>query len=57
MPTPYVKKEAEKHHISDEKSESVWEKAKNAVKRDDLSESSYWAEVMTVYKKMIGEKK
>lgn len=58
MPTPYVKKEAEKHHESVAKSEATWDQAKSAVTREYGSQehdTTFWKEVMAVYKRMMGE--
>lgn len=59
MPTPYVKKEAEKHHESTEKSEATWQKAKEQARKEygQADNHEFWAEVMSIYKSMMGDKK
>jgi hypothetical protein len=54
MPVPVIKKEAEKHHISDEESSSKWREAKNIAKKE--GKSNDFAYIMDIYKHLLGEK-
>lgn len=53
MPTPYIKKLANKHHTSVGKSEGRWEKAKQQAAKQGHSED--FAYITGIYKKMMGE--
>lgn len=53
MPTAYVKKMAEKHNISVQKSEEYWDRAKKAAKNKGGEEN--WGLVTAIYKQMLGE--
>lgn len=58
MPTPFLKKLAEKHHISLSKVEGIWDKAKSIVsKKYNQSSGSYWPLVVSITKKLVGESK
>jgi hypothetical protein len=48
MPTGFVKKMAKKHGLSVEKSESLWNRAKEQA-------GGNWAIITSIYKKMLGE--
>ena len=53
MPTPYLQKVSEEHHIALKKLEEYWAKAKTlAKKRGDLEGSHYWAYVMKIFQNM-----
>lgn len=54
MPVPVIKKEAEKHNVSDEAVESKWEKAKQQAAEEGKSKD--WAYIMTIFKSMMGDK-
>lgn len=53
MPTAYIKKMAKKHHISVDKSEEYWEKAKKLAQKEHPDD---FAIITTIYKKMLGER-
>lgn len=59
MPVPVIKKEAEKHGVSKNHTESMWEKAKSQADKEYGKEknSEYWAEVMSIFKSMMKDKK
>jgi hypothetical protein len=59
MPTPYVKKEAEKHDETTQQAESKWEEAKKKARAEygEQDNPEFWAEVMSIFKEMMGEKK
>jgi hypothetical protein len=55
MPTPYVKKLADKHSMSVNAAEKKWQKAKDAVSKDKYPGDSYYAVTTHVFKKMMHE--
>ncbi len=56
MPTEYVKKLAEEHHMSLEEAERRWDEAKEKAKEEGTSRD-YYAYVTAIFKSMMGETK
>lgn len=54
MPTGYVKKMAKKHHISVDKSEEYWDRAKKIAAKSGKEED--FAIITTIYQNMLGER-
>lgn len=52
MPTGFVKKTAQKKHISVKKAESNWSKAKKAAASYKNKGATYWKVVSSIFKKM-----
>lgn len=53
MPTPYVKKMADKHNMSVEDAEKLWDKAKKQA--TDQGHKEDFDYITSIFKKMIGE--
>jgi hypothetical protein len=54
-----IDKEAKKHDVSKETEESKWEKAKEKARAEygESDNPEFWAEVMSIFKSMVGDKK
>lgn len=53
MPVPFIKKMAKKHKMSVDRSEKLWDKAKDIAKKNGEGEN--FALITGLYKNMLGE--